>query len=327
MEVRMSLLLAVRQSQNDKIKHPHFRMWCESRVRCAETYEFNFPPDSNSIPPTTTVENLLVKEQAAKGKLHVDVGFWGGIIPGNEKQLLPMLDHGVVGFKCFLCPSGVEEFPNVDKNSIDLAYHELKDSNALVAVCSLIKLSQLLHDLWTNFDYRFSVSCRNMWWSQPLGQWSFLLSWWRKSSGIRDLLEDKTSYLGTECHRFYCASSCQIWHVDIVRIFNCSIFCDYSMLFLFRKAFALTLFICRPLRLCQRFAICANKLANVWPLKLVIIIWRLPRKMYHMAESISNAVHRFETVIIANNCGKQSNRMTSTWWCRIIRQAHPNWNY
>lgn len=76
----------------------------------------------------------MAKEEATKGKLHVDVGFWGGIIPGNEKQLKPMLDRGVVGFKCFLCPSGVEEFPSVDKHSVDLAYHELKDTNALIAV-------------------------------------------------------------------------------------------------------------------------------------------------------------------------------------------------
>lgn len=194
-------------------------MVCEPGVRCAKCVNF-ISPHSNSIPPTTTVANLLAKEQAAKGKLHVDVGFWGGIIPGNEKQLIPMLKHGVVGFKCFLCPSGVEEFPNVDKNSIDLAYNELRDSNALIAVCSQLKLPQVLLGSWTNFDCRSSVSCRNLWWNQPLGQRSFLFSWWRESSGIRDLFEDKTSDLGTECHRFYCTSSGQIWQVDTVLIFN-----------------------------------------------------------------------------------------------------------
>lgn len=49
--------------------------------------------------------------------------------------------------------------------------------------------------------------------------------------------------------------------------------------------------------------------------------------MCRMAESTSNAVHQFETVIIANNCGKQSNRTTSTWWCQITRRAQPRWNY
>lgn len=72
---------------------------------------------------------------ASKGKLHVDVGFWGGLVPGNEKHLIPLLEHGVVGFKCFLCPSGDETYPHVEKHHVDLAYKELKDSDALIAVC------------------------------------------------------------------------------------------------------------------------------------------------------------------------------------------------
>lgn len=39
---------------------------------------------SNSIPPTTTLENLRVKASAAREEVFVDVGFWGGIVPGNE---------------------------------------------------------------------------------------------------------------------------------------------------------------------------------------------------------------------------------------------------
>lgn len=90
----------------------------------------------NSIPPTTTVENLLAKQASAEGKMYVDVGFWGGIIPGNEDELQPLLENGVVGFKCFLCPSGVPEFPNVTEDDVELAYEKLKDSNALIAVTS-----------------------------------------------------------------------------------------------------------------------------------------------------------------------------------------------
>ena len=47
----------------------------------------------------------------ADGRCHVDVGFWGGAIPGNGAQLGPLHEGGVIGFKCFLLPSGVEEFP------------------------------------------------------------------------------------------------------------------------------------------------------------------------------------------------------------------------
>lgn len=63
----------------------------------------------NSIPPTTTVENLNVKRDEAKNVgINCDVGFWGGVIPGNEKDLGALLDQGVKGFKCFLIESGVD---------------------------------------------------------------------------------------------------------------------------------------------------------------------------------------------------------------------------
>ncbi|HEY1134688.1 MAG TPA: allantoinase AllB [Nocardioides sp.] len=65
----------------------------------------------NSIPPTTTVEHLRVKQTAARGELMVDVGFWGGAVPGNVPDLEPLWEAGVFGFKCFLSPSGVDEFP------------------------------------------------------------------------------------------------------------------------------------------------------------------------------------------------------------------------
>ena len=63
----------------------------------------------NSIPPTTTVENLNVKRKEAREVgTNCDVGFWGGIIPGNEGDLSSLLDEGVKGFKCFLIESGVD---------------------------------------------------------------------------------------------------------------------------------------------------------------------------------------------------------------------------
>ena len=63
----------------------------------------------NSIPPTTTVANLHEKRKEAKRVgVHCDVGFWGGIIPGNSGELRGLLKHGVKGFKCFLIESGVD---------------------------------------------------------------------------------------------------------------------------------------------------------------------------------------------------------------------------
>jgi allantoinase len=69
----------------------------------------------NSIPATVDVESLRTKQRAASGKLAVDVAFWGGAVPGNATDLEPLHEAGVVGFKCFLLPSGVDEFPPLDR--------------------------------------------------------------------------------------------------------------------------------------------------------------------------------------------------------------------
>jgi allantoinase len=73
----------------------------------------------NSIPATTTVEGQRRKAEAAKGRCHTDYAFWGGVVPGNAHELEHMAAEGVVGFKCFLCPSGVDEFPHVSKSDLE----------------------------------------------------------------------------------------------------------------------------------------------------------------------------------------------------------------
>ncbi|CAA9959196.1 allantoinase protein [Pyrenophora teres f. maculata] len=82
----------------------------------------------NAIPPTTTVENLKIKCEASQGKCWVDVGFYGGIIPGNAGELQALVEEGVRGFKGFLCDSGVEEFPAVSSLDIRAALLALKSS-------------------------------------------------------------------------------------------------------------------------------------------------------------------------------------------------------
>lgn len=107
----------------------------------------------NSIPPVTTVPGLEAKRAAAVGQLSVDVGFWGGVIPGNSVRFVlissrpqlvqartdlsspclifqgdikPLITAGVKGFKCFLIESGVEEFPCVDEHDLRKALAELE---------------------------------------------------------------------------------------------------------------------------------------------------------------------------------------------------------
>lgn len=88
----------------------------------------------NSIPATTSVEGLKTKLRAAAGKCAVDVGFWGGVVPGNIRELAGLVSAGVVGFKCFLIDSGVEEFPCVTEEDLRLALPELKRLNSILIV-------------------------------------------------------------------------------------------------------------------------------------------------------------------------------------------------
>jgi allantoinase len=75
----------------------------------------------NSVPATTTVAAYLEKLAAAEGKLFVDTGFWGGVVPGNTAELEPLWRAGVFGFKCFLTPSGVDEFEHVTEADLRVA--------------------------------------------------------------------------------------------------------------------------------------------------------------------------------------------------------------
>jgi allantoinase len=75
----------------------------------------------NSIPATTTVAGFDAKRRAAEGKCFVDVGFWGGVVPGNVSELQGLVAAGVLGFKCFLVHSGVDEFPAVTESDLRIA--------------------------------------------------------------------------------------------------------------------------------------------------------------------------------------------------------------
>ncbi len=88
----------------------------------------------NSIPATVNVRAFEEKLDAAKGKCLVDVAFWGGVVPGNENQIAPLLEAGVRGFKCFLVDSGVEEFARVGEADLRKAMPKLAEHGAVLLV-------------------------------------------------------------------------------------------------------------------------------------------------------------------------------------------------
>lgn len=88
----------------------------------------------NSIPPTTTVAHLRAKQRAAQGRLWVDTGLWGGAVPDNLPDLAPLHGEGVFGFKSFLAPSGVDEFPHLTHAQLRAALAEQARLGALAIV-------------------------------------------------------------------------------------------------------------------------------------------------------------------------------------------------
>ena len=88
----------------------------------------------NSLPPTLDPDALEAKRKTAAGQCFVNVGFWGGAVPGNAQQLGPLHERGVFGFKCFLADSGVPEFPPVSRSEMEEALRITADLDSLLIV-------------------------------------------------------------------------------------------------------------------------------------------------------------------------------------------------
>ena len=72
----------------------------------------------NSVPPTRDAAACDAKGAAARGRATVDFALWGGLVPGDPVRMDALAERGVVGFKAFMCPSGVPEFPAVDHEAL-----------------------------------------------------------------------------------------------------------------------------------------------------------------------------------------------------------------
>jgi allantoinase len=109
----------------------------------------------NSVPPTTTTANLRIKQEVARGQIAVDVGFWGGAVPGNLADLAPLHAAGVLGFKCFLIDSGVPEFGHLEPDAFAAAMAEVARLGALMLVhaedARLIDESRARGDTYAGF--------------------------------------------------------------------------------------------------------------------------------------------------------------------------------
>ncbi|MFE9407053.1 allantoinase AllB [Streptomyces sp. NPDC006530] len=108
--------------------------WTATRAAAAGGITTLVDMPLNSLPPTTTVENLRIKREVAASKAHIDTGFWGGALPDNVKDLAPLHEAGVFGFKAFLSPSGVEEFPELDQAQLERSLAEIAGFDGLMII-------------------------------------------------------------------------------------------------------------------------------------------------------------------------------------------------
>ncbi|MFP3987109.1 allantoinase AllB [Streptomyces sp. E11-3] len=108
--------------------------WTATRAAAAGGITTLVDMPLNSLPPTTTVDNLRTKQEVARSKAHIDIGFWGGALPDNVQDLKPLHDAGVYGFKCFLSPSGVDEFPELDREQLAASMSEIAGFGGLLIV-------------------------------------------------------------------------------------------------------------------------------------------------------------------------------------------------
>ncbi|TWW57443.1 Allantoinase, mitochondrial, partial [Takifugu flavidus] len=129
--------------------------WTATRAAAAGGVTTIVDMPLNSIPPTTTLDHFNEKLREAKGKCFVDTAFWGGVIPGNELEIRPMIQAGVAGFKCFLIHSGVEEFPPVTDLDLHRAMKQLQGTGSVLLVNTFMlrlncsRLQREMAQLWS----------------------------------------------------------------------------------------------------------------------------------------------------------------------------------
>jgi allantoinase len=85
-----------------------------SRALAAGGGTLFFDMPLNSTPCTVNADAFDQKRAALEASSITDFGLWGGLIPGNVPHMAELADRGVVGFKAFLCDSGLPEFPRAD---------------------------------------------------------------------------------------------------------------------------------------------------------------------------------------------------------------------
>ena len=88
----------------------------------------------NNLPVTTTVDAFDLKLAAMRRSATVDYGIWAGLVPGNLDQLPALAKRGAMGFKAFMCPSGIDEFPPCDLDTLRRGMEVIAGAGSMLLV-------------------------------------------------------------------------------------------------------------------------------------------------------------------------------------------------
>ena len=88
----------------------------------------------NSLPVTTGSGAFDLKLEAARSSSRVDFGLWGGLVPGNLDRLGELVERGAAGFKAFMCPSGIDEFPACDRRTLREGMRRIAELGSILLV-------------------------------------------------------------------------------------------------------------------------------------------------------------------------------------------------
>jgi allantoinase len=88
----------------------------------------------NNLPVTIDGPAFYLKLKAAEHASVVDFGFWGGLVPGNLGRLEALHEQGVLGFKAFMCPSGIDEFPACDERTLRDGMKRIAELDSILLV-------------------------------------------------------------------------------------------------------------------------------------------------------------------------------------------------
>ncbi|MCB9592358.1 MAG: allantoinase AllB [Sandaracinaceae bacterium] len=114
----------------------------------------------NCIPVTTTVAALEQKARSTEGALLVDVGFWGGVVPGNTDELPGLAKAGVLGAKAFLCHSGIDDFPAADAATLRAAMRAMAEAGIPLLAHAELELPDLPTPTCDPFSYEAWLGAR-----------------------------------------------------------------------------------------------------------------------------------------------------------------------